>query len=110
MGLYGLTDYIANAKRKELGVRKVVGANLSQLLMTFVKEVLPTLLLALLISGSISFVLMNQWLDQFAYRIDIGWQIIALTISIVFLIVGVSMGYRSILAARLNPVDVLKDE
>lgn len=110
MGLYGLTDYIANAKRKELGIRKVVGANLSQLLMTFVKEVLPTILLALSLSGTISYLLMNQWLNQFTYRIDIGWQIIALTVTIVFLIVGISMGYRSFLATRLNPVDVLKDE
>lgn len=110
MGLYGLTDYIANAKRKELGVRKVVGANLSQLLMTFVKEVMPTLFLALIISGSMSYLLMNEWLEQFTYRISIGWQIISLTILIVGMIVTISMGYRSLLAARINPVDVLKDE
>lgn len=110
LGLYGLTDYMANAKRKEIGIRKVVGAEISQILKLFAKEVILLLTLAFLISASGSFYLMSKWLEGFEYHINIGWEIITGALAITLLITSITMGSRSISAARLNPVDVLKDE
>ncbi len=110
LGLYGLTDYMANAKRKEIGIRKVVGAEIHQILRLFAKEVVLLLVVAFAISASASYWLMNGWLDGFEYHITIGWEIIVSALLLTGTITAVTMGSRSISAARLNPVDVLKDE
>lgn len=110
LGLYGLTDYMANAKRKEVGIRKVLGATLQQILSIFAREVSWLLVIAFLISGTVTYFLMNQWLEGFEYRITLGWEIILLALGITFVVSLVTMGSRSWGAARLNPVDVLKDE
>lgn len=110
LGLYGLTDYMANAKRKEIGIRKVVGAEIHQILKLFAKEVIVLLIVAFAISASASFWLMNSWLEGFEYHISIGWEIIIAALVITGIVTAITMGSRSISAARLNPVDVLKDE
>ena len=110
LGLYGLTDYMANAKRKEIGIRKVVGASIKQILSIFAKEVSIILAVAFVLSASISVWLMNQWLESFEYRISIGWEIITGALVGTIVISILSIGYRSLTAARVNPVDVLKDE
>lgn len=110
LGLYGLTDYMANAKRKEVGIRKVLGATIQQILSIFAKEVSWLLIIAFVISGSVTYFMMSQWLSGFEYRIDIGWEVLLLALAITLLVSLVTMGTRSFGAARLNPVDVLKDE
>ncbi|MEO9481906.1 MAG: FtsX-like permease family protein [Ekhidna sp.] len=110
LGLYGLTDYMANAKRKEIGIRKVVGAELHQILKLFAKEVVLLLIIAFAISASASYWLMNSWLEGFEYHIVIGWEIITAALISTGLITAITMGSRSIAAARLNPVEILKDE
>ena len=110
LGLYGLTDYLANSKRKEIGIRKVVGATITHILKLFVKEVFFLLLIAFAIASAGSYWLMNSWLEGFNYRVSIGWEIILGTFIITAIISLVTMGSRSLSAARVNPVDVLKDE
>ena len=110
LGLYGLTDYMANAKRKEIGIRKVVGANIPQILVLFAKEVIFLLSIAFVISASASFWLMNSWLEGFEYHITIGWEILSGAFLATALISIFTMGSRSMAAARINPVVVLKDE
>ncbi|WOK04857.1 ABC transporter permease [Imperialibacter roseus] len=110
IGLYGLTDYMANAKRKEIGIRKVVGASVGQILNIFTKEILVVLSVAFLISATGTFLGMQKWLESYAYHITIGWEIVAISLGVTLLVTLVTMGYRSYTAARLNMVDVLKDE
>ncbi|MDW3194696.1 MAG: FtsX-like permease family protein [Cytophagales bacterium] len=110
LGLYGLTDYMANAKRKEVGIRKVLGATLQQILSIFAKEVTWLLIIAFIVSGSVTYFLMSQWLEGFEYRISLGWEIILSAFVITIIVSAITMGTRSFGAARLNPVDVLKDE
>lgn len=110
LGLYGLTDYVANAKRKEVGIRKVLGATVQQILSIFAKEVTWLLLIAFVVAGSVTYFLMSQWLEGFEYRISLGWEIILIAFVITIVVSVVTMGTRSFGAARMNPVDVLKDE
>jgi len=110
IGLYGLTDYMANAKRKEIGIRKVVGASVGQILNIFTKEILVVLSIAFLVSATGTFLGMQKWLESYAYHITIGWEIVAISLGVTLLLTVVTMGYRSYTAARLNMVDVLKDE
>lgn len=110
LGLYGLTDYMANAKRKEIGIRKVVGAEIYQILKLFAKEVVLLLIISFAISASASYWLMQGWLEGFEYHITIGWEIITIALLATGFITAMTMGSRSISAARLNPVEVLKDE
>ncbi len=110
IGLYGLTDYMANAKRKEIGIRKVVGASVSQILGLFGKEILTILSISFVVAAGITYYVMQQWLETYAHRIDIDWQIVAFSLLLTVGITVFTMGYRSFKAARLNMVDVLKDE
>lgn len=110
IGLYGLTDYMANARRKELGIRKVVGASVLQLVNLFTREVLLILGIAFAISAAGTYLAMQNWLAGYAYHVGIGWGIIAVSLLGTMVLAGATMGYRSYTAARLNPVDVLKDE
>jgi len=110
IGLYGLTDYMANAKRKEIGIRKVVGASVGQILNIFTREILVILSIAFVVSASGTFFAMKQWLESYAYHINIGWEIVVISLGVTLVITVVTMGYRSLRAARLNMVDVLKDE
>lgn len=110
LGLYGLTDFMANAKRKEIGIRKVVGAEIRQILAIFAKEVALLLLVAFVIASTTSYLLMNSWLQGFEYRISLGWEIFFISFIITLTISILTMGSRSLSAAKLNPVVVLKDE
>lgn len=110
LGLYGLTDFMANAKRKEIGIRKVVGANIGQIINIFFKEVFVILMIAFTISSTLSYTLMNKWLEGFEYRVPIGWEIITIAFVSTLTIAFLTMGYRSYTAANINPVSVLKDE
>lgn len=110
LGLYGLTDYTANAKRKEVGIRKVLGATIDQILSIFAKEIIWLLIIAFVVSGSVTYFLMSKWLEGFEYRISLGWEIMMIAFVVTVVVSAVTMGTRSFGAARLNPVDVLKDE
>lgn len=110
IGLYGLTDYMANAKRKEIGIRKVVGASVGQILNIFTREILTILVIAFVVSATGTLLGMQKWLEGYAYHISIGWEIVAISLCVTLFITAATMGYRSFTAARLNMVDVLKDE
>lgn len=110
LGLYGLTDYMANSKRKEIGVRKVIGATIPQILLIFGKEVVFLLIIAFVVAASATFWMMNSWLEGFEYHISIGWEIFLGSFLATAVVSIVTMGSRSFAAANVNPVDVLKDE
>ncbi|MBX2871499.1 MAG: ABC transporter permease [Saprospiraceae bacterium] len=110
LGLYGLVTFLVNQKTKEIGVRKVLGASTQQILSLILKEYVGLLLLAFLIACPIAYWGLNQWLNNFASQIDLPvWLFIAaLAFSMTMAIL--SVGYKSLQAARLNPAKALRTE
>ena len=110
LGLLGLTMYAAEQRTKELGIRKVLGATGASLTALLTKELLGIVVLANLIAWPVAYFSMNRWLQDFAYRIEIGWWVFALAGAVALLVALLTISYQSIMAVRANPVDALKYE
>lgn len=110
LGLYGLISFIASQRLKEIGVRKVLGATVWNILNIFSRELIYLLIIAFVIAAPLSFYFMNEWLADFEYRISLGaiYFIVALLASL--LIAIVTVGYKTYFTATVNPVISLKDE
>ena len=110
LGLFGLATFMANQKTKEIGVRKVLGASVESITLIFSKEYVKLIVLGFALAAPVAWYVMNQWLSEFAYKIEIGPSIFLIGLGITFLIALVTVGYRSIRAATVNPVDSLRSE
>lgn len=110
MGLYGLVSFMAVQKTKEIGIRKVLGSNVSQILWIFGKEFSRLVMIAFLIAAPASWMLMSNWLSTYAYRVNLGIWIFSLELIIILGVVVLTVGYRSVKAAVANPVDSLRSE
>ncbi len=110
LGLFGLATFMANQKTKEIGVRKVLGASVESIVMLFSKEYVKLILIGFALAAPLAWYVMSKWLSDFAYKIDIGPAIFLTGLGVSFLIAMVTVGYRSLRAATVNPVDSLKCE
>ena len=110
LGLLGLTFYSAEQKRKEIGVRKVLGATVSGLVTTITSDFLKLVLIANLVAIPLSYYLANKWLDGFVYRTDIDVMIFVEAGLIALLIAFITIGYTVLRSATANPVEALKYE
>ncbi len=110
LGLYGLVSFMVVQKTKEVGVRKVLGATVLNIGWLFGKEFIRLLLIGFVIAAPAAWWIMSHWLETFAYRIDIGPEIFISTILITFTVSMVAVGYKSTLAALMNPVKSLRSE
>lgn len=110
LGLFGLVSYMAATRTKEIGVRKVLGASIFDILSIFGKELAILTGLSFALAAPISYFLMQKWLEDFAYKIELGIGIFVLALTGTVLIAGLTVGFKSISAALANPVDSLKSE
>ncbi|PIB38207.1 ABC transporter permease [Maribacter sp. 4G9] len=110
LGLLGLATYSAVQRTKEIGVRKVLGAEVSSIALLLSKDFLKLVLLAILIATPFSWYAMNKWLNDYAYQIDIQWWVFALSGGIALAIALATVSFQAIKAARANPVKSLRTE
>jgi len=110
LGLFGLSAYTAEQRIKEIGVRKVLGASVTEILLMLNKNFSLLVLLAFIFAAPLGWYFMNNWLDAFAFRINIGAGILltAGLVTLVFTLIVVS--YQSLRAATTNPVNTLRNE
>ena len=110
LGLFGLSVFIASQRTKEIGIRKVLGATVGKVLLLFSKEFIIWILLANLIAWPLAWLMMTKWLQNFAYKVDIGLWIFIISTVVTLFIALVTISYQSIKAAIANPVDSLRYE
>ena len=110
LGLLGLVSFIVEQKRKEIGIRKVLGASVVNVVGILSKQFLLMVLLANIIAIPIAYYFMSNWLEDFAYRINISWWIFAVSGAIALLIALLTVSYQAIKAAIANPVESLRYE
>ena len=110
LGLFGLVTFTTQQRFKEIGIRKVLGSSSPQIVGLFAKDFLKLVLFAILVAAPLGYYVMNKWLQGFAYRIEIEWWVFVLAALISLIIAFLTISYRSIQAALMNPVESLKTE
>ncbi len=110
LGLFGLATFSAEQRTKEIGIRKVLGASVTQITALLSKDFVALVILALIIASPIAFFTMQKWLQDFAYRIQIQWWMFALAGSLAVLIALATISFQSVKAALANPVKSLRSE
>jgi putative ABC transport system permease protein len=110
LGVFGLITYAAEQRTKEIGIRKVLGASVSSIVAMLSVDFLKMVLLAFIIAAPLAWLIMNKWLENFAYRISIHWTVFALSIILMILITMLTVSFKAIKAALINPVKSLKSE
>ena len=110
LGLYGLVTFMAVQRKKEIGVRKVLGAPVSAILMLLSREFTLLIGIAFVIAAPVAWYFMHTWLQQYAYHINLGPKLFAITITGAILIAWATVGYSAIKAALANPAKSLRSE
>jgi ABC-type antimicrobial peptide transport system permease subunit len=110
LGLFGLAAYMAENRSKEIGIRKVLGANVRTIVQMLSKEFVVLVIVSIVIATPIGWLLMNKWLQNYNYRIEIGWQVFVLAGLIAILIALITVSFQAIKAAIANPVKSLRTE
>ena len=108
LGLYGLVSFMAESKTKEIGIRKVMGATGQQVLWLFGREFGRLVAIGFVLAAPLGWFLMRNWLNGYAYHIHFGWWIFALALGIIVVITFLTVSYRSLKAASINPATSLK--
>ena len=110
LGLFGLATFTAERKMREIGIRKVLGASIPQILGLLSKEFIVLVLIANLIAWPVAYYLMHDWLQNFAYRTNLSVGIFLLGSLFTLLIALITIWHQSLKAARINPVNTLRNE
>ena len=110
LGMFGLASFTAEQRTKEVGVRKVLGAKVTGIVLLLSKEFTKYVLLANIFAWPVAYFVLNKWLGSFAYHIDMQWWMFIIPGLIAFTVAGVSVSYQAIKAAMVNPVKSLRYE
>jgi putative ABC transport system permease protein len=108
--LYGLITFLVNRKSKEVAVRKVLGATLTNILVLFSKDYIQLILLSFVLAVPIAYYIVNDWLSNFAHQVELQWWLFAIPGFMVLLITMLVVGMKMLKTARMNPVEKLKYE
>jgi len=110
LGLFGLAAYAAEQRNKEIGIRKVLGASVSTIVSMLSMDFIKLVFIAIIIASPLAWYAMNRWLQDFAYRINIQWWVLAIAGCTAIVIAFVTISFQSIRAALANPVRSLRSE
>jgi putative ABC transport system permease protein len=110
LGLYGLAWLVATQRTKEIGIRKVLGAAVSQLLVLLAKDFVKLVAVASVLAIPLTWLIMNKWLTTYAYHININWWLLSLPVGVILIIAVAVISYQTIKVAITNPVKSLKSE
>ena len=110
LGLFGLVTYSTQQRVKEIGIRKALGASISNIVAMLSQDFLRLVLLSLLIASPLAWWAMNKWLEDFTYRISISWWVFAIAAVAAVIIALITLSFQSIRAALANPVKNLRTE
>ncbi|OGU60100.1 MAG: hypothetical protein A2V66_10425 [Ignavibacteria bacterium RBG_13_36_8] len=110
LGLLGLVSFIVEQRKKEIGIRKVLGSSVSNVMYLLLKEFFKWILISNIIAWPIAYILMNSWLQDFAYRIQIELDVFVYAGLLSILLMLVTVSYQSVKAAVANPIDSIKHE
>ncbi|MBN8823306.1 MULTISPECIES: ABC transporter permease [unclassified Spirosoma] len=110
MGLFGLAAFAAEARTKEIGVRKVLGASVASIVALLSKDFLKLVLIAIVVATPLAWYIANQWLQSFAYKIELTWWFFILAGLIAIVIALATVSFQSVKAALMNPVKSLRSE
>lgn len=110
LGLFGLASYVAENRIKEIGVRKVLGASVATITGLLSKDFLKLVFISILIAIPVSWYFMNNWLEEFAFRISIPWWVYLISGGLTLLIAFITVSFQAVRAARANPIKSLRTE
>jgi len=110
IGLIGLSAFTVVQKNKEIGVRKVLGATVSRITLRLLSRYVSLILLAMLVATPLSYMLMKAWLTDFAEPVGVSTVVFISGFGLAILLLFLTVGFQTIRAAQLNPVEILKDE
>ena len=110
LGLFGLATFMAVQRTKEIGVRKVLGASVQNIVLLLSKDFVKLVILAIVIALPIAWWAVNDWLQNFAYRVTIDWWMFVIVGFFVILIALLTVSYQAVKAAIANPVKNLRTE
>jgi len=110
LGLYGLVSFMAAQRTKEVGIRKVLGASVVNIIYLFSKEFTLLIIIAFAVAVPVAWYMMSSWLNNFVFRINIGVGVFALAIVASVIVAWLTVGYKSVKAALSNPVKNLRSE
>ncbi len=110
LGLYGLATFLVTQKRKEVGIRKTLGASVAGILWLFGKEYTRLIVIAFVLAAPLAWWVMNAWLQDYAYRISVGAGIFVVSLLVTFGVAVLTVGVQSVRAALANPVNSLRSE
>jgi putative ABC transport system permease protein len=110
LGLIGLLSFMIEAKTKEVGIRKVLGATMADISMLLSRDFLKLIGVAFLVAAPVAGLLMHRWLSDFAYRTALSWWIFAGGLVVTLMVTALAIGWQTVKAALVNPVKSLRSE
>ncbi|WP_422858127.1 ABC transporter permease [Flagellimonas sp. S174] len=110
LGLFGLVSYVAEQKKKEIGIRKVLGASVTSVVQMLTKDFLRLVLIAMSVATPLAYYFIHRWLQDFSYRIELQWWVFAFAGGSALVITFITVGFQSLKSAVANPVKNLRVE
>ena len=110
LGLFGLASFTATQRTKEVGIRKVMGASVRQIVLLLSRDFVLLVIIAFILAAPIAWLSISKWLEGFSYRAEPGSWMFMLTVGIAVLIAFITVSFQTIKVANKNPVETLRSE